>query len=420
MVKLNDNFYQFIQVATRSSHGLEADVWSLGCMLYTMLVGKPPFDTDAIKSTLTRVVMADYLMPSYLSDNAKDLIDKLLKKNPRERIKLREISKHPFISSLDKDRLYPGKVGITREMSGEGTIDSGLGRTLSSCGRFQRLRSRSEERATSTPMLYPLGPQFSARSEPIAESIARNPSLNRQKNSIERSRNSRDENSVLDGIVKPSRSRMFTEQKSQHSKCDGTKEQSDRQRSQRQRRRDREGENTNDGQENEAKSKLQIPPLNSVRLQPTRHRTKNAVLTILDNGEVCIEFIKKRGGQDRVNEVCRISGDGLRVVLYKPGENREIGNEPPPLPSRGADSIHSYESLPPKHHRKYLYAERFVKLVRAKTPKITFYWKKAKCLFMENGPHPDCELYFYDGVKVSFDVFVEVRNIFFASKKSLN
>lgn len=29
-------------------------------MLYTLLVGKPPFEADAVKSTLTRVVMADY------------------------------------------------------------------------------------------------------------------------------------------------------------------------------------------------------------------------------------------------------------------------------------------------------------------------------------------------------------------------
>lgn len=48
------------EVATRSSHGLETDVWGLGCMLYTLLVGRPPFDSDAVKSTLTRVVMAEY------------------------------------------------------------------------------------------------------------------------------------------------------------------------------------------------------------------------------------------------------------------------------------------------------------------------------------------------------------------------
>lgn len=75
-------------------------------MLYTLLVGKPPFDTDAVKSTLTRVVMADYVMPPYLSDNAKDLIDKLLKKNPKERIRLRDIHKHPFVRNIEKNRLY--------------------------------------------------------------------------------------------------------------------------------------------------------------------------------------------------------------------------------------------------------------------------------------------------------------------------
>ena len=52
-------------MATRSSHGLEADVWGLGCLLYTLLVGRPPFDTDAVKSTLTRVVMADFTVRKY-------------------------------------------------------------------------------------------------------------------------------------------------------------------------------------------------------------------------------------------------------------------------------------------------------------------------------------------------------------------
>ena len=34
------------EVAKREAHGLESDIWSLGCMLYTMLVGTPPFDVS--------------------------------------------------------------------------------------------------------------------------------------------------------------------------------------------------------------------------------------------------------------------------------------------------------------------------------------------------------------------------------------
>lgn len=49
------------EVVTRSSHGLESDVWSLGCMLFIMLVGHPPFDTKGLKESIfTKVVMGEY------------------------------------------------------------------------------------------------------------------------------------------------------------------------------------------------------------------------------------------------------------------------------------------------------------------------------------------------------------------------
>ena len=63
-------------------------MWSVGCMLYTMLVGRPPFDTQGVKNTLNRVISAEYELPDHLSDAAKDLIKCLLKKNPKERISL--------------------------------------------------------------------------------------------------------------------------------------------------------------------------------------------------------------------------------------------------------------------------------------------------------------------------------------------
>lgn len=85
------------EVATRGSHGLEVDVWGLGCLLYTLLVGSPPFDTNGVKSTLTRVVMATYSLPGHLSPEAKDLINALLQKNPKDRISLDQILDHPFI-----------------------------------------------------------------------------------------------------------------------------------------------------------------------------------------------------------------------------------------------------------------------------------------------------------------------------------
>ena len=42
-------------------------------------------------------------------------------------------------------------------------------------------------------------------------------------------------------------------------------------------------------------------------------------------------------------------------------------------------------------------AFRFVGLVRSKTPKVTMYTERAKCMLMENCPAPDFEAVFYDG-----------------------
>ena len=87
------------EIATRAAHGLETDVWGLGVMLYTLLVGRPPFDTDdGVRSTLTRVVMSDVKIPSSLSIEARDLINSLLRKNPKDRLKLSGILNHPFMT----------------------------------------------------------------------------------------------------------------------------------------------------------------------------------------------------------------------------------------------------------------------------------------------------------------------------------
>ncbi|XP_071566402.1 serine/threonine-protein kinase PLK4 [Temnothorax nylanderi] len=372
------------EVATRSSHGPEADVWSLGCMLYTLLVGRPPFETDAIKSTLTRVVMADYEMPLHLSDNARDLIDKLLKKNPKERISLRDIHKHPFITSIEKSRLRNERNGTSKNAFTDGMMDSGLGRTLSSYGR-PKVRSRSEERMSTTPMM----PMVSVRSEPLSEPI-----MKMHLHGARYAHYRLKEDSLMS--IPISRDKAFSQ-----SEQYGVYNDFERPRMVERHRPRKENIPENRSAEGTEKStKLQVSPLNSNRLQPTRHRTKGAILTILDNGEVCIEFIKRRNSTEKISEVCRISGDGLRVVLYKPNTTTEIGSQPLPLPNRGADSIYSYENLPACHHRKYLYAYRFVKLVQAKTPKLTLYTQRSKCLFMENGPQPDCEVHFYNGVKV--------------------
>lgn len=62
------------EVAVRAAHSLETDLWSLGCVFYTLLVGKPPFDTEGAHPTLKKVVIGEYELPSHVSENAQNLI----------------------------------------------------------------------------------------------------------------------------------------------------------------------------------------------------------------------------------------------------------------------------------------------------------------------------------------------------------
>ena len=90
--------------------------------------------------------------------------------------------------------------------------------------------------------------------------------------------------------------------------------------------------------------------------------------------------------------------------MYAPaqGTGSELRDTPPSPPAPGANvKEYEYSQLPHKYWKRYQYAARFVRLVRSKTPKVTLYTKRAKCMLMENGPEADCEVVFYDGAKVN-------------------
>jgi len=74
------------EVVTSQGHGMAVDWWSLGVLLYEMLVGQPPFCADS-EMLLYKQIMANKVgYPKGMNGTAKDLIAALLVSDPAKRL----------------------------------------------------------------------------------------------------------------------------------------------------------------------------------------------------------------------------------------------------------------------------------------------------------------------------------------------
>jgi len=84
----------------RSGHSYEVDIWSLGVIIYTLIIGKPPFETNDVKATYRRIKQNSYAFPEHvqISHAAKDLISSILTNDPLMRPNLDGIMSHDFLN----------------------------------------------------------------------------------------------------------------------------------------------------------------------------------------------------------------------------------------------------------------------------------------------------------------------------------
>uniref|UniRef100_A0A672J0G8 Serine/threonine-protein kinase PLK n=1 Tax=Salarias fasciatus TaxID=181472 RepID=A0A672J0G8_SALFA len=105
------------EVLNRQGHGTESDVWSLGCVMYTLMCGNPPFETLDLKETYKCIKEVRYNLPSTLSPAAQKLISGILQKNPSDRLTLDQILNHEFFTKgFTPDKLPPSSCVMVPEL----------------------------------------------------------------------------------------------------------------------------------------------------------------------------------------------------------------------------------------------------------------------------------------------------------------
>ncbi|CAE7719883.1 Pdpk1 [Symbiodinium pilosum] len=117
------------EVVKNLSSDFRSDTWSLGCLVFQVLVGLPPFHGGSIIRVYKKIGKGFMEFPSnWLGDDARDLIHKMVVKDPDARLgskNLREVEEHPFFNGIRFEGALPAEARHPMAADGWHGLDVG-------------------------------------------------------------------------------------------------------------------------------------------------------------------------------------------------------------------------------------------------------------------------------------------------------
>ncbi len=119
------------EILKSECYGSTVDVWSAAVILYILLCGYPPFYDDNNAALFRSIKAGAYDFPSdewdHVSDEAKDLIDKMLVVNPSERMDISDIMKHPWMTKENlEDKVLPKTLAQLKKFNARRKFKAGV------------------------------------------------------------------------------------------------------------------------------------------------------------------------------------------------------------------------------------------------------------------------------------------------------
>ena len=117
------------EVLLRLGHGRAVDWWSLGALLFEMITGLPPFYSRNRETMFEKIMKADLVFPPGVSEASKDILSKLLVRDPKKRLgsgesDANELKQHIYFAGLDWKSLEKGNVPAPWAPSVYGSLDT--------------------------------------------------------------------------------------------------------------------------------------------------------------------------------------------------------------------------------------------------------------------------------------------------------
>jgi serine/threonine protein kinase len=88
---------------TESGISKETDIWAIGVVLYNILFNQWPWNSDGCSNLIEKICNNDLYFPDKAkhSPDAKELITKILQKNPKKRYTIHQILDHKWVKNLN-------------------------------------------------------------------------------------------------------------------------------------------------------------------------------------------------------------------------------------------------------------------------------------------------------------------------------